>query len=51
MVDMYIRGGNMSTVESCTSPPCTILTHNTASIETSGVNPRRIDDKLAGVAR
>jgi hypothetical protein len=29
MVDMYIRGGNMSTV----------------------VNPRRIDEKLAGLAR
>jgi hypothetical protein len=34
MVDMYIRGENMSTVESLTSPPCSILTQNTASIET-----------------
>jgi hypothetical protein len=33
MVDIYIRGGNMSTVESFTSPPCNILTQNTASIE------------------
>ena len=31
---MYIRGGNMSTVESFTSPPCNILAYNTASIET-----------------
>jgi len=34
MVDMYIRGGNMSKVGSLTSPPCSILTQNTAWIET-----------------
>ena len=34
---MYISGGNISTVESFTSPLGSILTQNTASIETFGL--------------